>query len=215
MSPLQAFERVREADTWVQGAGNMPLLVPITGLEAVVCGTVSALRPADWWVPGLRERAGAVLRDVGESRLKTGILEGVKPYRIAPVQTSPALRALTAVGLATVDPDVAVVVHLGIGSVADGAFAEALNLAALRRVSVVFVVAVHPLGDDAPLGPQTATTPGNLAKAYGVKSRRCDGASVKSVRDAVITGIRTGKPFVVEAMLSPGADLDARAKAEA
>jgi len=211
MTPSQGIARVREADTWLQGAGAMPMPVPVTGLEAVVVGAVSALGPDDWWVPGLRERAGGVLRGVPEGALRGGLVQGAKAQKVAPVQASPALRALSAVGLATTCAPARVAVHLGVGSVADGAFAEALNLAALLRTPVVFVVAVHPLGDDAPVGPQTAATASSLAKAYGIKSRKADGASVKSVAEAVTAGLTAGRPFVVEALLQPGVDPLARA----
>ena len=154
------------------------------------------------------ERVGAVLRDAPLDRLVDGTA-GAKPYKVAPPSTSPALRALAAVGIALAEPDRFTAVHLGIGSTADGAFHEALNLAALTGANVCFVVAVHPLGDGAPLGPQLAATPTALAKAFGIKTSKADGNKAKSVQSAVKKARKAGGPHLVEATLAPGAEITA------
>ena len=214
MSWAEAIERVQAADQALAAATPQPFPLPIAGLEAVVVGTVSALERGDWWVPGLRERVGAVLRDAPVERLVDGTT-GARPYKVAPADTAPALRAAMGVGLALASPDRFTAVHLGIGSAADGAFHEALNLAALRKANLVFVVAVHPLGEDAPIGPQLATSPAKLARAFGLKTREVDGNSVQAVHDAVAAARKKGGPHLVQANLTPGEDLLARAKAEA
>ena len=63
--------------------------------RAYVEEAIAALGRGDWWVPGLRERVGAVLRDVPIERLVDG-LAGARPYKVAPPTPSPALRALHA-----------------------------------------------------------------------------------------------------------------------
>ena len=194
----QAVQRVREASDALATSAT-PFPVPIGELAPLVAGTVSALSRSDWWVPGLRERAGAVLRDVSTERLSDG-LAGAKPYKVAPPSAAPALRALTATGLALANEDGVAVVHLGIGSVSDGAFHEALNLAALTNAPVVFVVAVHPLDDGAPIGPQTAASPISLAQAYGLDTTEVDARDAQAVHSAV-QAARTATPHLLCANL--------------
>lgn len=195
----EAVDRLRAADAELAERSPTPFPLPVIGLEAVVAGTVMALERGDWWLPGLRERVGGVLRDTPLDRLIDG-RAGARPYKIVPPDTSPALRALQAVGLAVAGQPA--VVHLGVGSVSDGAFHEALNLAALHRADVVFVVAVHPLDGDAPLGTQLATSPARLAQAFGLGVHEVDGASATAVYEAVRAARQAGGPHLVEARLS-------------
>lgn len=196
--------RLRDADAALAAAGPSPFPLPIHGLETVVAGAVTALGRGDWWVPGLRERVGAVLRDVPVERLVDGT-RGARPYRVAPPTPAPALRALHAVGLALADRERAALVHLGVGSCADGALHEALNLAALLRPNVIFVVAVHPLSGDAPLGPQLAATPAALAGAFGIPAAIVAGDDEAAVHDAVKAARAAGGPHLIEARL-PGSE---------
>jgi TPP-dependent pyruvate/acetoin dehydrogenase alpha subunit len=92
------------------------------------------------------------------------------------------------------------VVHLGIGSVSDGAFHEALNLAALTESKVVFVIACQSLDDGAPVGPQTAAAPADLAKAYGINVTSVDGHDAAAVH-AAVSAARDLAPHVVCANL--------------
>lgn len=206
---VEALERIQAADAQLAQEAVIPFPLPIGGLEAVVAGALLGLERGDWWVPGLRERAGAVLRDVPLTRLVDG-LAGARPYKVAPPTPSPALRALHAVGLALAGHTA--LVHLGIGSAADGAFHEALNLAVLRQADVIFLVAVHPLDDDAPLGPQLATDPAVLGRAFGIPTADVDGSSVDAVRKAVVAAREAGGPQLIVARLDPGADLMALAR---
>ena len=144
------LQSVQAADDALNQASPTPFPLPISGLESVVVGSLTALKRTDWWVPGLRERVGGVLGDIPIERLVDGF-SGAKPYKMAPPSGAPALRALHAVGLALSTEEGCALVHLGTGSIADGAFTEALNLAALHTASVLFVVATTPITDDAPI----------------------------------------------------------------
>ena len=199
MSELaDAVTKVLNADGALNAMAPTPFPLPIQGLESVVAGAVLALKRTDWWVPGLRERAGAVLRDVPLERLVDGFA-GAKPYKVAPPSGSPALRALTAVGLAMAQDTGCALVHLGTGSLSDGAFTEALNTAALNNAPVIFVVATTPLTDDAPIGPQSTVDLKTLAKAYGITYARVDGRKAKSVHTAVGKARDAGGPTLIEA----------------
>jgi 2-oxoisovalerate dehydrogenase E1 component alpha subunit len=197
------LERLRQADEALS-AQAVPFPLPIGELAPVVAGAVSALGSGDWWVPSMRERAGAVLRGVPLERLYDVRL-GAKPYKVAPPSTSPALRALVAVGLAVAHPGSAVLVHLGIGSASDGAFHEALNLAALLRPHVIFLVTVHPLTahpltGDAPLGRQLAPSPAELARTFGLSATET-ATDIDAVHRAVASARATPGPHLVQANL--------------
>ena len=203
MTIEQAVRAVQEADERLNAGSPRPFVLPVGELAPIVAGAVSALAKGDWWVPGLRERTGAVLRGVPIERLADG-LAGARPYKVAAPGGSPALRALVAVGLADADHERAALVHLGIGSAADGAFHEALNLAALLRPTVLFVVAVHPLhGKDAPLGPQLAADLEALAAAFGVPATSVDATDAKAVHAAVKAARKAKGPHVIAARLGP------------
>lgn len=190
---------LREADAALAALGPVPFHLPVHGLESVVEGAIGGLEAGDWWIPGLRERVGAALRGVAVDKL-VDPRRGARPYKVAPSDGTPANRALIAVGLAIASGGVALV-HLGIGSMSDGAVAEALNLAKLRAVRVIFLVAVHPLTADAPLPTQTASSPARLAEAYGVPAVVVDGQSTEAVRAAVAEARASDGPVLIEARL--------------
>ena len=194
MSHEAALNTLTEA---ARASGDVGLPLPVDGLEAIVVGALAALPTGAWWVPGPREHAGASLRDVPTERLGP---DGARPYKVAPVSTAPALRALHAVGLARASGGPALV-HLGVGSVSDGAFTEALNLARLLDVQVLFLVAEHVLGPDAPLGPQTVAGAARLAEAHGVPVHAADGRDADGVQTAVQAALEAGGPAVITARL--------------
>jgi 2-oxoisovalerate dehydrogenase E1 component alpha subunit len=198
-----ALASVLEADAQLNASGPRPFPLPVVGLQSVVAGAVTALDAGDWWVPGLRERVGAVLRGVPVERLVDG-QAGARPYKVAPPGPGVASRAVTAVGLAHAAQRTTLV-HLGTASTADGAFHEALNLAAALQAPVIFLVAVHPLEGAAPLPRQLHASPAALAAAFGLATAVVDGNSASSVHDAVVAAKAKGGPHLIEAKLTPGA----------
>lgn len=199
MTLTAQVDSLRRADRQLNSANPTPFPVPVAGIEAVVVGSVSALRRSDWVLPGLRERIGAVLRGAPVERLQHASA-GARPYKVVPATASPANRALYAVGLA-VGSGTTALVHLGIGSASDGSLHEALNLAALHHASVLFVVAVHPLAGDAPLGRQLAADLGALATAFSLPHTKVDGTDVNAVHSAVLAARDAGGPHLIEATL--------------
>ncbi len=199
MSLDAAIATVLEADAQLNASSPQPFPIPVVGLQAVVAGAVTALDASDWWVPGLRERVGAVLRDVPVERLVDG-QAGARPYKVAPPGPGVASRALTAVGLAHASGQTTLV-HLGTASTADGAFHEALNLAAALKASVIFLVAVHPLDGDAPIPTQLHAKPSALAAAFGLAASVVDGQDAAAVQEAVAAAKKAGGPHLIEATL--------------
>ena len=202
MSPTAAIQTLQRVEHEFLNRNGTPFALPLGELTSVVAGALVALDDDDWWVPGLRERVGATLRDVPIEQLDDA-LRGAPPYSVAPGGLSPALRALYAVGIALANPSSTTLVHLGVGSTGDGAFYEALNMAALHAVPVIFLAAIHPLDGDAPLGQQSAVSPSALAKAFDIPSQTVDGADPVAIQRATQHAKDHGGPFVIQANLPP------------
>lgn len=205
MTLEQAITRLQEADAALQAGPAQPFPVPLGNLEAIVAGSLAALSSGDWWIPGLRERVGAVLREVPIESIYDS-RDGARPYRIAPTDPSPAQRALIAVGAAHADPGQCALVHLGISALGDGDLHAALNLAGVLRPNVIFVLAHQQLGEDAPIGPQTVAKPTALGKAHGLTTKAVDGHSAKAVKLAVASAKKKGGPhWIVADLQAPNA----------
>lgn len=204
MTPQDALVRLAEAEPELAARAPSPFPLPLGRLAPVVAGTVTALERADWWVPGMRDRVGAVLRDVPLDRLVDGF-RGARPYRIGPPGGSAALRALYGVGLALARRDAddggRVVVSLGVGSLSDGATHEALNLAALNELPMVFVVAVPP-DEPTPFARQWAADLDGWASSFGASVTEADGADAVAVNEAVRAARGTNQLSVVRAVLA-------------
>ncbi|MEN0066543.1 MAG: thiamine pyrophosphate-dependent enzyme [Myxococcota bacterium] len=204
MTPADALSALADAEAKLAELGPTPFPLPLGRLAPVVAGTVTALERSDWWVPGLRERVGAVLREVPVGRLVDGFA-GAKPYRIAPPGASAALRALYGTGLALArkgaEDGGRVVVSLGIGSLSDGAAHEALNLATLHELAMIFVVAVPAADDAVPFATQLAVQPTAWAASYGLHTTEVDGSDAGAVHEAVRAARGTEQLCLVQAHL--------------
>ena len=172
--------------------------IPLGPLAPIVEGGFSAMKKTEWIVCGPRERVGAVLRGANVERLADGHA-GARPYKIAPTSDAPGSRALHAVGLAagTGKP---VLCFLGSASVASGAFHEALNAAAITQAPVIFLVALTPITDDAPVGQQLAATPVALAQAFGIHAANAKPVAV-DVTAAVERARTTEQPALIQVTL--------------
>ena len=89
MSLRAALHQVRETDEWLSEQSGLPIAA--RGLEAVIAGGFLGMERGDWVFPGLRERAGGVLKGCSRERL-VDPSKGARPYRIRPVTSSPAAR---------------------------------------------------------------------------------------------------------------------------
>jgi pyruvate dehydrogenase E1 component alpha subunit len=213
ISMRAALSQIQQADQDLLQAAPSPFPIPAKGLEAVIAGGFMGIDRTDWVVPGLRERIGAVLRGCPQARLVDG-QAGCRPWRVAPVTTSPAARMLHACGLAMATPDEAVLCFLGEGSASCGAFHEALNFAALHHLRVIFLAHAWQRSPGAPYAEQLAGSLSHHAMAYGIKGRRIDGGLISEVLSAVSEARASGGPRLIEAHLTPGEDPLARARDE-
>jgi len=156
----------------------------------------------DWIFAGLRERVGVVLRGCPIERIENGFA-GAKPYRLAPISTSPAARMLHACGMSMAKGDDShVLCFIGQGSSATGEFHEALNLATLHNLNVVFLAHSWDLSSpESPLAKQTASSIAALSKAYGIKGVTVNGSDVAAITKAVSSARKSGGPQLIEAQI--------------
>ena len=185
-----------EAEAKLAELGPTPFPLPLGPMAPVVEGGFTGMNKSDWIVAGMRERVGAVLRGCPPERLVDG-RAGAKPYKLAPASEAPGTRALHAVGLAKASGS-PVLCFLGLASAASGDFHEALNAAVLTEAPVIFLVTVHTLTDDAPVGAQLATTPEKLAQAFGIPTTVVK-AEAKAVQKAVKAARKKGVAALITA----------------
>ena len=185
-----------EADARLNSLGPKPFPLPLGRLAPVLEAAILGFGKRGWLVLGPRERIGATLRGAPVERL-IDAHAGARPYKLAPCSAAPGSRALHAVGLALATGEPVLCV-LGLASAASGDLHEALNLAAITRAPVVFVLAIHALGAGAPVGPQLAASPAALAAAFGLTA---SSEKPETVAAAVAAAVASGAPTLIEAIL--------------
>ena len=194
----ELVQTLQDADAQLNGLDPIPFPLPLGRRAAAVAGAWTGVEATDWVLPGLRERVGAVVRGCSVERLVDGHA-GARPYKVAPVSASPAARALHACGLAMADRERAVLCFLGEGSASYGELHEALNLAALHKLRVLFVVLREDLAaEGSPLAPQLSAKLVELAQAHGVQARGVDGGNAAQVRAAVSEAREGRGPWLIE-----------------
>ncbi len=192
------------------------------GEEAVAAGSLSALLPDDAVVATYREHAHALLRGIPMTSIMAemfGKQEGCSRGRGGSMHlfdTSTRFyggNAIVggglplAVGLALADAmknrNRVTACYFGDGAVAEGAFHESLNMAALWKLPVLFCCEnnLYAMGT-ALERAQSQTDLTAKAAAYNVPTMAVDGMDVLACRDAALHGadhVRTaGGPFFLE-----------------
>ena len=174
-----------------------PYAVPLGKLAPILEACTLAMSKRDWIVTGPRGRVVAMLRGCSAERLASSG-DGLHSYKISPSSLNPANRALHAVGLA-LSSQRPVLCFLGQASTANGAYYEALNIAALKNTPVLFVVLAQDLSD-VPMSPQTSSTAHQLASAMTLHSEMLT-AEPETVRSAVDRFRTDPKPTLLEIQL--------------
>jgi pyruvate dehydrogenase E1 component alpha subunit len=221
MRRIRAFEE-RAGDLFA--AGRLPGFLHLSiGQEAVAVGAIAALRPDDYitathrghgqiiakggelapMMAELMGREGGYCRGKGGSMHlfsfdlgvlgANGILGAAQPIAVG--------AALSAQVRGT---DQVVVTFLGEGASAEGAVHEAMNLAGVWRLPVVFVFEVNGFAELSPYDVHVAVA--SLAErgaAYGMPGEAVDGTDVVAVHAAVARAVERARagdgPSVVEA----------------
>jgi pyruvate dehydrogenase E1 component alpha subunit len=205
--------RLDERMLRLQRQGRIGTFAPIKGQEASQVGSVFCLGPGDWMVPSFRETAAMIWRGWPIEKLLlffSGRLEGGQPapdQRDLPITIPVATQLPHAVGLAyaalyRADPGV-VMVFFGDGATSEGDFHEALNVAGVWQVPVVFVCQNNQWAISIPLKKQThSRTLAGKAPAYGLPGIQVDGndilAVVAATSEAVARARAGGGPTLVE-----------------
>jgi pyruvate dehydrogenase E1 component alpha subunit len=205
--------RLDERMLRLQRQGRIGTFAPIKGQEASQMGSVFTLRPTDWMVPSFRETAAMLWRGWPIEKMLmffAGRLEGGQPapeQRDLPITIPVATQLPHAVGLAYAaqyrDDDAVVMVYFGDGATSEGDFHEALNVAGVWHVPVVFLCQNNQWAISVPLKKQThSRTLAQKALAYGFPGIQVDGNDVLAVyaasREAVERARAGGGPSLIE-----------------
>jgi 2-oxoisovalerate dehydrogenase E1 component subunit alpha len=199
----------------LQRTGQLGTFASSLGQEAIGTGVAAVMRPEDVLLPTYRESSAQLLRGVTMTELLrywSGDEEGSN-FAVAredfPVCVTIAAHCCHAVGVAAAfrirgEPRVAVCTF-GDGATSKGDFYEALNLAGVWKLPVVFVCANNQWAISVPRNRQSAAqTLAQKAIAAGIKGLQVDGNDVIAVHHAVGQALERaragGGPTLVEAL---------------
>ncbi|PTQ52317.1 MAG: Branched-chain alpha-keto acid dehydrogenase, E1 component, alpha subunit [Hydrogenibacillus schlegelii] len=199
----------------LQRQGRIGTYAPYEGQEAAQVGSALALGPSDWLFPTYRDHAAAMTfgQPLGrillywKGRYEGGISnEGRK---IFPPSVPIATQLPHAVGAAFAErflntPHVALV-YFGDGATSEGDFHEALNLASVWNVPVVFFNQNNGYAISTPLDKQMKSkTIAQRALGYDLPGIRVDGNDVFAVYAATKAAVERarsgGGPALIEAV---------------
>lgn len=203
MVTIRAFEdKVKELYMYGRVRGTLHLT---TGQEAVAAGACLAVNPSDYLVTNHRGHGHCIAKGVTPASLmaeimgkKTGCCGGragsmhaidVKHGVLgacAVVGGGLPLSTGVGVGVQQLDLDRVVLSFFGDGSTNQGAFHEAVNLAAVWKLPVIYICENNLYGDTTPLKDvMSIDRIADRAAAYGIPGVTIDGNDVLAVYEAV------------------------------
>lgn len=199
----------------LQRTGQLGTFPSSLGQEAVTIGFSLAMQPNDRLVPSYREHGALLCRGVTlcELLLYWGGDERGSDYQQArkdfPLAVPIATQCLHAAGVATAiklrsEPQ-AVVTVCGDGATSKGDFAEALNVAGVWQLPILFVVTNNQWAISVPRESQShAQTLAQKAIAAGIDCLQVDGNDLLAMeyasRKALERARAGGGPFLIEAI---------------
>jgi len=210
LSDMLRIRRLEEKSAELYGAGKIRGFLHLyIGEEAVAAGAMAALKPEDNIVATYREHGHALLRGVGMDRIMAemyGKREGCSRGRGGSMHLFDAATRFfggnaivggglpLATGLALAarlqhEPRVTAC-FFGEGAVAEGAFHEAMNLAALWQLPVLFCCEnnLYAMGTALERSESQIDLCAKAA-AYRMEARSVDGMDVVAVHDAVMAAV--------------------------
>ena len=184
----------------LQRQGRIGTFPPISGQEAAHLGAAAVLKPSDWMVPAFRETAAEIWRGRSLESIiiyNNGYNEGaaIAPdRRDLPISVPVASQVLHAVGLGYAvryrRTGEVVMTFFGDGATSQGDFHEALNMAAVFQVPVIFACQNNHWAISIPVARQTRSkTIAQKALAYGMPGIRVDGNDVLAVYAAAAEAV--------------------------
>jgi pyruvate dehydrogenase E1 component alpha subunit len=194
------------------------------GEEATIVGATQALRETDYLMSTYREHGQALARGTHPNAVMSELFgrEGgcshgrggsmhlfdwdkrfLGGYGI--VGGSLPLSAGVALAADYMDTDDVMLSMMGDGATNQGTFGETMNLAALWKLPVVFVIINNQFGMGTALHRHSAVTDLSMkAQGFGVPGTRCDGMDVLDVHDVVTSALKSAreerKPQLIEAV---------------
>jgi pyruvate dehydrogenase E1 component alpha subunit len=214
-------ERAGEMYTKAAIGGFLHLAI---GEEAAIVAAALAMRESDYLISTYREHGQALVRGVDPNRIMAelfGRQDGVSKGHGGSMHLFDAEKRLmggygivgsnmplgTGLALASdyLGTEDVTLCMLGDGAVNQGNFGESLNLAALWKLPVVFMVINNQFGMGTAIERHSAIT--DLSKrgdGYGVPGARCNGMDVLDTRDEIERALRAAReervPQLVEAV---------------
>ncbi len=221
MMLIRRFEE--EAGRQYQRAQAGGFLHLAIGEEATIVGTASVMREEDYLIGTYRTHGHAIARGTAPKRVMAelfGRVDGTSGGRGGSMHIFDAERRFMggygivggnlpiAAGLALSaeykGEDAVTVCMFGDGASNTGNFGETMNLAALWKLPVFFMVENNLYGMGTSVERHSAQTDlSKKAEGYGISGERIDGMDVVAVREAVTEGIRLAReerrPTLLEA----------------
>jgi pyruvate dehydrogenase E1 component alpha subunit len=198
----------------LQRQGRMGTYASVRGQEAAQVGSAYAMEKEDWMFSAFRENAANLVRGVppenimaywaGDERGEAMPPE-INNFTVSiPVSTQLPHAAGAAWGMKLKRQRAASLVYFGDGATSKGDFHEAMNLAGVFKLPVVFFCQNNQYAISLPVSRQTAArTLAQKALAYGFEGLRVDGNDVFAVYLAskkALAKARSGKgPTLIEA----------------
>jgi pyruvate dehydrogenase E1 component alpha subunit len=221
MALIRRFEE--EAGRQYQRAKAGGFLHLAIGEEATIVGTTSVMREEDFLIGTYRTHGHAIARGTEPKRVMAelfGRVDGTSGGRGGSMHIFDAekrfmggygivggnLPIAAGIGLASQykGEDAVTVCMFGDGASNTGNFGETMNLAALWKLPVLFLVENNHYGMGTSVERHSAQTDlSKKAEGYGIPGTRVDGMDVLAVRGAVAEGIRQvreeSRPTLLEA----------------
>ena len=214
-------ERAGESYTRAKVGGFLHLSI---GEEAAVVGAVRALRPDDWLISTYRSHGHALSRGTPPGAVMAelfGRVTGASHGRGGSMHIFDLERRFMG-GWGIVGGNVPIgagfalaasyngssevtLCVLGDGATNQGTFSETMNLAALWRLPVVFLVTNNRFGMGTSVERHSAVTDlVRKGEGFGVEGRRCDGMDICNTQSAVAEAVEIARsqqrPLLVEAL---------------
>jgi pyruvate dehydrogenase E1 component alpha subunit len=198
----------------LQRQGRLGTIPRVAGQEGAHVGAAFALQPDDWLVPAFREAGALLLRGISVEQLLqywSGDERGgafPRGLRTLPIAVPVGTHMLHAVGIAWAmkqsGEQVGVLTFFGEGATSEGDFSEAMNMAAVFKVPVVFFCQNNQYAISVPYTKQTASpTVAQKALAYGMFGVQVDGNDVLAVyrvtKEALDRARMAHEPTLIEA----------------
>ncbi|MGE0068504.1 MAG: pyruvate dehydrogenase (acetyl-transferring) E1 component subunit alpha [Solirubrobacterales bacterium] len=221
MALIRRFEE--EAGRQYQRAKAGGFLHLAIGEEATIVGTTSVMRPEDFLIGTYRTHGHAIARGTDPKRVMAElfgrvdgtsggrggsmhIFDGEKRFMGGYGIVGGNLPIAAGLGLASQykGEDAVTVCMFGDGASNTGNFGETMNLAALWKLPVLFLVENNLYGMGTAVERHSAQTDlSQKAEGYGIPGRRVDGMDVIAVREGVAEGLRQAReearPTLLEA----------------